>query len=66
MTTTKRRETARESDERIVREAGPWVYDWPGSLSPESDSIRNQIDVDRACQAAARVLSHIARRRETK
>ena len=62
MTTTKRRETARERDERIVREAGPWRASPMVGLfltrTPEDISS----DYNDVLDAAVRVLNRIARR----
>jgi len=66
MTTTKRRKTARERCELIVREAGPWRASPMVGLfltrTPEDISS----DYNDVLDAAACIINRIARRREGK
>ena len=55
----KRRETARERDERLVAEAGPWMCsDWDPVMATANIGPSAR---DRADRAAVRILNRIAK-----
>lgn len=63
-----RRESAAERDERIVREAGPWLHDCtmagPQFCTPSvvTEGEWRHVQSERIARAAARILNRIAKR----
>lgn len=70
MTERIKRPTRAEADERIVREAGPWVRYAPDNRHPciwatmfKGSQVRTEREAVAIAQAAARILNRIAKKR---